>query len=60
MITIYYFQIKDPEDDRISKSLANLSGYMCNLYPNQLALDIAVCDLVDEYRLPLKEAVLLK
>ena len=57
MITIYYLQIKDPEDDKISKSLANLSGYRCNLYPNQLALDIAVCDLVDEYRLPLKEAV---
>ena len=45
--------LRGPNGDEIMMALVNLSGYRNNLYPNQDAIDIAIRQLVENYRAPL-------
>ncbi len=45
--------MKEPNDHDIAMSIANLSGYRTSMFPQQLAIDIAVRKVVDNYTQPL-------
>ena len=45
------------DEKRIAFVLANLAGYRANWYPSQLALDITVNDIIEEYRVPIKISI---
>ena len=46
-----------PVDDVISYALANLSGYNTNIFPHQLAFDISVKKIVENYKKPVIDGV---
>ena len=46
-----------PVNDVISYALANLSGFNTNLFPHQLAFDISIKKIVDNYKEPIINGV---
>ena len=46
-----------PVDEVISYALANLSGYQTNIFPHQLAFDISVKKIVENYKKPVIDGV---
>ena len=46
-----------PVDDVISYALANLSGFNTNIFPHQLAFDISVKKIVENYKKPVIDGV---
>ena len=54
---IICFQVRNPIQEHIYTALENLSGYRCQLYPDQLSFDIFVRQLVEFYRSPLKSSI---
>lgn len=47
----------DLNEEYISKTLANLTGYRSTVLPDQLALDKAVGKLTENYKKPLKKSL---
>jgi hypothetical protein len=52
-------QVKEPKEAVIALVLNNLNGYRTGLFPNQLAFDYVVKELVNYYKTPLKSGVTL-
>ena len=49
--------VTEPVDDIISHALSNLGGFRGNVFPHQLAFDISVKKIVEEYQAPAKIGV---
>ena len=59
IILNFPLQVKEPNDYQVSILLANLSGYRSAMFTHQLALDANVKTLVETYKEPIKQGLML-